>query len=598
MTPPDDAAAEGTPARDLVPAPGLVPDPVGRVRAAYDRIARSGRPEVWITLREEADARAAAERVADRLRSEGAAALPLAGLVIAVKDNIDVAGLPTTAALPSSTYLPPSSAPAVERLERAGAVVIGKTNLDQLATGLVGSRSPYGAVRAAHDPTLVSGGSSAGSAVAVALGLVDAALGTDTAGSGRVPAAFNGIVGIKPTLGLVPARGVVPAAPSYDTVTVFAATVPLAERVAAVMAGVDGDDPTSRAWPATAPAGAPPVPRVAVPDRAALAPMSPTWRAGFDRAVTGLAAAGAQIVTVDIAPLLAAARLLYDGALVAERTFAVGHLLAGHPEGADPTVAGIITAGGAHSAVDLVRDQQALRRYRLVAAQVLAGVDALLIPTAPGHPTLAEVAAEPVAVNSWVGTYTNFVNLLDLAAVAIPVAGGAAPVGVTLVGPAFSDALLADLARRLTVPEDAAAQVPHGPRWSPSTTTVAVFGAHLTGQPLNPQLTDLGARLLGPVRTAASYRLHALATDPPKPGLVRDADGDGSAVAGELWAVPTGRVGELLAHLVQPMTWGVVDLDDGRQTLGFLCEPAALVGGIEITGQGSWVQHLADERSR
>lgn len=597
MTP----SASGSGPADLTPAL----DPVARVRDAYRRIADSGRPEVWITLRPEAEAIALAEQVAERLRAEGPEPLPLAGLVLAVKDNIDVAGLPTTAALPSSTYRPTHSAPAVLRLERAGAVVVGKTNLDQLATGLVGSRTPYGAVRAAHDPSLVSGGSSAGSAVAVALGLVDAALGTDTAGSGRVPAAFNGIVGIKPTLGLVPARGVVPAAPSYDTVTVFAAAVPMAQRVAAVMVGTDAEDPTSRPWPTTAPAAAPPVPRVAVPDEAALAPMSPVWRAGLDRAVAGLSARGAQIVTVDIAPLLGAARLLYDGALVAERTFAVGHLLEGSPDGADPTVSAIITSGGAHAAVDLVRDQQALRRFRLDAADILAGVDALLLPTAPGHPTLAQVAEEPVAVNSWVGTYTNFVNLLDLAAVAIPVAGGEEPVGVTLVGPAFSDAALADLAHRLTT-ADATGEgclrtsgtCSSGPRWSPPTTAVAVFGAHLTGQPLNGQLTALGARLDGPIRTAPTYRLYALDTVPPKPGLVRAIDGGGAAIDGELWAVPTGRLGELVADLAQPMTLGMVDLVDGRRTVGFLCEPSAVTGAVEITATASWVRHLADGGSR
>ncbi|CAQ02451.1 allophanate hydrolase [Clavibacter sepedonicus] len=574
--------------------PAGAPDPVGRVRAAYRRIVEADRPEVWITLRPEEEALAAAAAVERALADHGADALPLAGLVIAVKDNIDAAGFPTTAALPGSAYTPAESAPVVARLEAAGAVVVGKTNLDQLATGLVGTRSPYGEVRGAADPELVSGGSSSGSAVAVALGIVDAALGTDTAGSGRVPAAYNRLVGIKPTLGLLPARGVVPAAPSYDTVTVFARTLGLAERVAGVMAGVDDADPASRPWPADAPLSAAPVLHLAVPVDADLAPMSPEWRRAFDRTVALLADAGVQIVEVDIAPLLAAAALLYDGALVAERTQAVGHLLAGTPEGTDPSVARIIGSGSAKTAVELVADQQTLRRHRLDARRILAGVDALLLPTAPGHPSRAEVAADPIGVNSWVGTYTNFVNLLDLAAIAVPGPDAdGRPFGVTLVGPAFSDAALVDAAGRLqrtigTAGDDA--RIPTG-SWGPAATPIAVFGAHMVGQPLNGQLTALGARLLGDAVTAPAYRLHALDTTPPKPGLVA-TDTGGASITGELWAIPSGRVADFVAQLARPMVVGKVALADGSEVLGFLCEPQAIAGAEDITERGSWRTHL------
>lgn len=560
----------------------MVPDPLERVRAAYRRLAEIDRPEIWITVRPEAESLALAQTVTDRIA--GNESLPLAGLVVAVKDNIDVAGLPTTAALPSSTYQPTVSAPSVARLEAAGVIVIGKTNLDQLATGLVGVRSPHGPVRAAHDPAKVSGGSSSGSAVAVALGVTDIGLGTDTAGSGRVPAAFNGIIGLKPTLGLIPAKGVVPAAPSYDTVTVFASTVDLAAATAAVMAGTDATDPTGRDWPSTAPATVGPAPRVAVPEPANLAPMSPAWRKGFDQAIEHLNTMGAEVIQVDIQPLLEAARLLYDGALVAERTYAVGHLLEDEPQGADPSVSQIIGSGTQHSAVDVIRDQQALRAYAVMARHLLVDVDALMIPTAPGHPTIAEVQAEPIAVNSWVGTYTNFVNLLDLAAIAVPGPQVDGPTGVTFVGPAFSDAALADLAARFIH------QPAPSPAWSPPSTPLAVFGAHMSGQPLNWQLTGLGARLLGSVSTTPVYRLYALDTQPPKPGLVHQ-EAAGASITGELWAVPTGRVAEFLQHLARPMTVGKVQLNDGNEYLGFLCEPAAVQEATDISEHGSWTTY-------
>jgi allophanate hydrolase len=427
---------------------------VDRVRAAYAAIGAAGRPEVWITLRPEGEALAEAAvidaRVADREE------LPLAGLVAAVKDNIDVAGLPTTAAAPSFAYQPAEDATAVARLRAAGAVVLGKANLDQFATGLVGTRSPYGAVRNAWDPARISGGSSSGSAVAVALGLVDLALGTDTAGSGRVPAALNGVVGVKPTRGVIPATGVVPACRSLDCVTVFARSLDLAGKAVAAMAGPDGRDPLA-ALPGDRPRGAwqlPPgggSPRVAVPLPAQLDGLADGWAEAFAAAASRLEMAGVETAEVDIAPLLEAGALLYGGAFVAERYTAVGAHLAANTgligTDLDPVVARIILDGARFTAADLLADQRKLDRLAARAAATLAGFDALLTPTTTAHPTLADVAADPVGVNSRLGRYTNFANLLDLASVAVP-AGTVRglPFGIMLTGPAGSDERLAEIA--------------------------------------------------------------------------------------------------------------------------------------------------------
>jgi len=571
--------------------------PVDRVRAAYRRIAEVDRPEVWITLRGEPDVLVAAKEIERRI--DGGERLPLAGLLVAVKDNIDVAGLPTTAACPSYAYSPPASATAVHRLTEAGALVLGKTNLDQFATGLVGTRSPYGAVRHAHRPDRISGGSSSGSAVAVALGIVDFALGTDTAGSGRVPAALHGLVGFKPTLGLVPNTGVVPAARPYDCVTVFAGTLTLAQRAIAVMAGPDPLDPTSRDWPASVRLAAGTRPRVAVPDAAGLAPLSDEARAAFRSVVERLRAGGVAIEVIDVDPFLRAAKLLYEGALVAERYAAVGEFLERASAGAtgsagaagatgdlDPTVTAIILAARQLPAHRLAADLERLDRHRLTAAAALAGFDALLLPTTTGHPTIAEVAADPVAVNSRMGTYTNFVNLLDLAAVAVP--GGTAdgsPFGVTLVSRAFDDQVAIDIAARLTG-EQAEEPLPA------TGTDLVVFGAHLRGQPLNGQLTALGARFAGPVRTAPEYRMVALPTEPPKPGILRAASG-GAALAGERWTLSPAGLGRFLAALPAPMSLGRISMADGDSALGFQCDPVAAAGGEEITQYGSWTAYLA-----
>ncbi|MFF7992508.1 allophanate hydrolase [Kitasatospora xanthocidica] len=556
-----------------------------RVTDAYRRIAEADRPEIWITLRPESDVLAEA-RDLDRRIAAGAE-LPLAGALVAVKDNIDVAGLPTTAACPDYAYPPGASAPAVQRLVDAGALVLGKTNLDQFATGLVGTRSPYGPVRNALRPEKISGGSSSGSAVAVALGIADIALGTDTAGSGRVPAALNDIVGIKPTLGLVPTTGVVPAARSYDAVTVFARTLTEAQQALAVMIGPDAGDPLSRTWPDDVRLSAPEHPRVAVPRDEDLAPLSPQARAAFRTAVKRLEAAGAEATVLDVSPLLQAARLLYDGALVAERYAAVGEFIARDPSAADPTVAGIILAAADLPAHALAADQERLDGYKALARRLLSGYDALLLPTTTEHPDIAAVQADPVAVNSRLGTYTNFVNLLDLAAVAVP-AGEAdgSPFGVSVITRAFEDQPALDIAARLT---DEQAPTP-----LPGTgLDLAVFGAHLRGQPLNHQLTDTGARHAGEVTTSAAYRLTALTTVPPKPGLVRVGPGAGGPITGERWTLSPAALGRFLAALPSPMSLGRIELADGTWVLGFQCDPHTASTGTDITHHGDWRTHLA-----
>lgn len=540
-----------------------------RVHDAFDRIAEVDRPEVWITLRERAAVLTEVEAVDPTL--------PLAGLLFAVKDNIDVAGLPTTAASRTYAYEPTADATAVARLRAAGAVVVGKTNLDQFATGLVGTRSPFGAVRNAWDPTRISGGSSSGSATAVALGIVDFALGTDTAGSGRVPAALNHLVGVKPTKGLVPNTGVVPACRSQDCVTVFAPGLDRARIVAETMAGPDDRDPLAREDLALA--DLPAVPRIAVPLPSQLEGLAPGWASAFDQAVDRFRALGHEVVEVDIAPLLDAAALLYDGAFVAERYAAVGaHIEAHRPEiGADldPTVAGIVLGGAGPTAAELFADQERLDVLGAAGREVLAGTTALLTPTTTWHPTQAEVAADPVGANSRMGRFTNFANLLDMASLAVP-AGfvDGLPFGVMLTGPAFSDRRLATLAAAFAAP----------------TVDLLVVGAHLRDQPLNGQLVAAGGTFLQEARTGSDYRLYALDTVPPKPGLVRGGPGSsGSAgIAGEVWRLPAAGFATFVAALPAPMAIGTVALSDGTEVTGFLVEPYAVEGATDITHHGGW----------
>ncbi|CAN5775174.1 allophanate hydrolase [soil metagenome] len=541
----------------------------------YLSTARFVHMAVWISRRPQADVEA-------ELAQSVVAGGPLAGIRLAVKDNVDVAGLPTTAACPEFAYQPPADAPVVAALRAAGAVVLGKTNLDQFATGLVGTRSPYGAVSDSRRPEYISGGSSAGSAVAVALGEADIAIGTDTAGSGRVPAGLQGIVGIKPTVGVISTDGVVPACESYDCVTIFAADLELANRAMAAMAA----GAPAREWPADTAFAAPPKPVVAVPDE--LPGLDADWRQAFTDAVARLAEAGAQIVKVDIAQFLAAAKLLYDGALVSERYAAVGEFIDGHQDAAvDPVVKGIVTGARDIPAHRLVRDRREVEELRRAAMAHLDGADAMMVPTAPMHPRIDEVAADPVGVNSKMGIYTNFCNLFDMCAVSVPAGtAGDAQFGVTIVGRAFHDAVALDIAAMIM---DIEAPQQVWPLAAAASTELTVFGAHLRGGALVHQLTDVGARWAGEVVTAPRYRMTVLDTVPVKPAIVRVADGDtGAALSGHRWLLSPAALGIFLAGLPAPMQLGKVEFSDGAWRTAFGCDGAAAAGGKDISSYGSW----------
>lgn len=558
---------------------------------AYDVLDTPEAENVFISLLSRAEIEQAVED-AFREYPDGA----LTGMIVAVKDNIDVHGLPTTAACPGFSYTPDEDAECVAELRRAGAVIIGKTNLDQFATGLVGTRSPYGVVRDARIFERISGGSSSGSAVSVALGIVDASLGTDTAGSGRVPAGLQGIVGIKPTLGMVSTVGVVPACESYDSVSVFAREQSVASTVMRVVAA-SGHRPT----PHDVQFGAPQTPVVGIP--AELPGMSGSWKEAFAAATEKLQAAGCEVRTVDLEPALDAARMLYDSALVAERAEAVGDFVAtaGAEDRMDPVVENIVTGAAQWAAVDVLRSQRIVAEKQHAAMREWNGVDAVVVPTAPFHPTVAAVQDDPVGVNSAIGTFTNFCNLFDLCAVAVPAGTvrdsgrpqdgetSALPAnfGVSILGRAFADGVVSQIASML---DETPEQVDP---WTLScvdedgAVPLAVFGAHLSGQPLNFQLLERGAVLRGEVETSADYRLFALDTVPPKPGLSGPTDG-GDRIVGEEWLISPVELAGFLASLPAPMTLGAVQLADGRTMTGFSCQPCAVATAEEITAFGGW----------
>jgi allophanate hydrolase len=576
---------------------GLARTAVTRTLASIDA---AGRSEVWISRFADEVMYSDADRIDDA--AAGGVELPLLGLTFAVKDNIDVAGLPTTAGCPDFSYLPALHAPAVRALIDAGAVCVGKTNLDQFATGLVGTRSPYGAVRNAVDPTRISGGSSSGSAVAVALGLVDLALGTDTAGSGRVPAALNGVVGIKATFGLVSTEGSVPACASFDCVSVFARTVALAERAMAELTGPRGHAPDRRAYPEDAPLGMPLRPIVARPSNEVLEVLDSSRRANYEAALAHLEGLGCEVVVIDLEPFLSAGLLLYQGAFVAERYDAVGEWIEAHRDRVDPTVGAIISGARELKASDLASDVARLARLRTVAAEEWrrARATTLLLPTTAIHPTLAEVAGDPVGKNTQLGRFTTFLNLLDMCAVAVPFGScEGLPFGLSCIGPAFTDLVQADVASLLehgvTGADTAAANrswsASRAGRPAPPGIPLVVVGAHLNGQPLNHQLRDRGGRLLATVHTAEAYRLYALDTVPSKPGLLRVGSG-GRSIAAEVWELPPAGFADFVAHVPPPLAVGSVLLAGGSWLPGFLCEPLALETAVDITDYGGWRPYL------
>ena len=567
--------------------------PVSAMKALSAQLQDSERA-LWIHLLDESSLLAQAERLSDP-------SLPLYGVPFAVKDNIDVGSLPTTAACPAYAYTAKETAPAVQALLDAGAILVGKTNLDQLATGLVGVRSPYGEVPNPFNGDYVTGGSSSGSAAVVSLGLVPFALGTDTAGSGRVPAALTNIVGLKPTKGSMSTRGVVPACRTLDCISVFAVSVDDAETVFDIYKGYDERDGYARHAPSGVPTALPEKPRLGVPketpwfgdDQAA---------AAWQRQLEELDAI-AELVPMDLEVLHEAARLLYQGPWVAER-YTVAEPLLDQPDALLPVIRDIILPARDMSAADGFRAQYKLADLRRQADQLMADIDALVVPSTPGIYTRAAVNADPVTLNSQLGTWTNFVNLLDMCALSLP--GGLRdedrlPTGITLIGPAWYDAALAEFGRRwqrhrpwragVTDQQPPLPQAEDDKDRDDGTVTVAVVGAHLSGMPLNYQLTERNGVLLETTRTAPCYRLYALAnTTPPKPGLIR-AD-DGAAIEIELWKLPVTEFGSFVALIPGPLGMGTLETEDGRQVKGFICEGWAIPDAKDITALGGWRNYI------
>ncbi len=572
-------------------------------REVLARVKAAGDDHVWISRVSDTALFDRANELS-RLAPEERAKLPLFGIPFAVKDNIDVAGLPTTAACPDFAYKPTRSATCVERLEAAGAMLIGKTNLDQFATGLVGVRSPYGVPRNPIDARYVPGGSSSGSAVAVSSGLVSFALGTDTAGSGRVPAGLNNIVGLKPTRGLISAAGVLPACRTLDCVSVFALTADDAHAVLQAAGGLDERDSFSReAKPG--PVARPETFRFALPrpDQRAFFGDNAA-KAAFEADIERLITMGGTPVLIDYAPFLATAKLLYEGPWVAERYTVVRQLIESKPEALHPVTLQIISGGASYQAADAFESFYRLEELRAETRRILAGIDIMVVPTSGTVYTVAELEADPIRLNSNLGYYTNFVNFLDYSALAVPSGfrpNGGMPHGITLIAPAWSEGLLTAFgaefhqqiggkmgATGIDLPPRSKAAIA-----APANTIdVVIVGAHLTGQPLNPQLTDIGASFRRVCRTAASYRLYALPGMPARPGLIR-VPGGGCAIEAEIWAVPADKLGGFLTGIAAPLGLGKVMLEDGSTATGFICEPIGIADATEITSFGGWRAYRA-----
>ncbi|UHD15294.1 allophanate hydrolase [Thiocapsa bogorovii] len=598
--------------------------PATLVEQIRTRIAEHAADNIWIHVLSDAEL----TPYLARLFEADPETLPLYGIPFAIKDNIDLAGVPTTAALPELAWTPERSATVVEHLIAAGALPIGKTNLDQLATGLVGTRSPYGAVPNAFDPDYIAGGSSSGSAAAVAHGLVSFALGTDTAGSGRVPAALNNLVGIKPTRGLLSTRGVLPACRTLDCVSLFTLDLADANQLMPIVAGFDPEDPFAR------PAPSPPLRDQGATDASFRfgVPSTLEWFGDkvserlFEATVRRLGALGGEAVTIDFTPFSEAARLLYEGPWVAERYAAVEDWIRTRPETLHPVTRAIIEPAAEARAVDAFKAQYRLAEIKRKTDALLLDLDCVLTLTIATPYRIAQVAADPIRLNSNLGYYTNFMNLLDLAAVSVP-AGmrpDGLPFGVTLFAPAFSDAVLAQLAERLHLdpgqtawptqgatgyPVSAVAtggasrlaaepsDMPHASASKPDDSIpenlpLVVCGAHLSGLALNHQLIERGAHLLCATKTAPRYRLYALPGGPPeRPGLIR-VPTDGVAIEVEVWALPQTAVGSFLGGIPAPLGLGSVELADGRWEKGFICEGFAAEGARDISELGGWRAYL------
>lgn len=552
--------------------------------AAYDAV----QPQIWISRASRDDVIAAARTVDARIAA--GEVLPLAGVPFAVKDNIDVAGFETTAACPAFAYRPTASATVVERLLAAGAICIGKTNLDQFATGLNGTRSPYGAPRNAYNLAYVSGGSSSGSASATAAGLVAFALGTDTAGSGRVPAAFQHLIGFKPSKGRWSNRGLVPACRTLDCITVFTDDTGDARLIDSVAAGFDAADAYSKPL-----ADRPLAPRtIGVPrrdQRVFFGDLESEYL--YDRALERLASLGS-IVEIDYAPLQEAAQLLYGGPWVAERTAALADLLVENPDAIDPTVREIVAAGLETRAVDLFNGMYRLADIKRHADMLWESIDMMAFPTTGTTYRVTELKAAPIALNSALGFYTNFVNLLDMAAIAVPAGtrGNGTGFGITLIGPADTDLALLDAADAYLSVADLPGPPPLDLEGTMQTVKLAVVGAHLKDMPLHWQLTSREATFVGAFETAPEYRLYAIADSvPPKPALVHGPEG--AAIKVEVYEMGVAEFGSFVVEVPPPLAIGTVTLADGSSVKGFVAEPRALTGAKDITHLGGWRAYIA-----
>ena len=542
----------------------------------------------------------------DRLTKANQNELPLWGVPFAVKDNIDVIGFPTTAGCPEYRYEPRASAFAVEKLIEAGAIPVGKTNLDQFATGLVGVRSPYGTPINPKAPELIPGGSSSGSAIAVACGLVSFALGTDTAGSGRIPAAFNGLIGFKPSRGLISNDGVVPACRSLDCVSIFARESADTALLASIVVRHNPSDAFSRInkdynrfstvgqWSSKLTLGV-------LPEDQLEFFGDSEYASAYNTTIQTLADHGVQFKVIDFSPFVSAAAQLYEGPWVTERYLALAELLNEKPDAFWPVTRQIIEEGKSKAAADAFLSSYSLADLRVKCLEILRECDALLTPTAGKHFSIEEVAAEPISVNSQLGHYTNYMNLLDLCGVAVP--GASTPsgrhFGVTLVADAFKDTRLLSIAHTLEgflrEPLQRSTEIIPGrgiEHQDLSEVAIAVCGAHMKDLPLNFQLTERNGRFVEAVKTANQYRLFALKGGPPaRPGLIRDSSSD-TAIDLEIWSLPADTVGSFIMGIPSPLGIGTIEIEDGRRVLGFLCEHAGLDGAEEITALGGWRAYL------